>query len=61
MNTRQKKMPSEQGQQLLEILRQAVGKVLVRKQRLGQYAVIWKDGKPMVTGEDEPRTIVNTP
>ena len=53
MNTRHEKAPSARGQQLLGVLRQAVGKVLEKKRRLGQYAVVWKDGKPELAGEDE--------
>jgi len=56
MNATRKKMPSEEGKQLLETLRKAVSKTLERKRRLGQYAVTWKDGRPIVTGEDAPET-----
>jgi hypothetical protein len=55
MNVNRKTIPSDEGKQLLETLRQAVGKTLEKKRRLGQYAVIWKDGKPVLTGEDAPR------
>lgn len=54
MNTKRKTTPSPEGQQQLETLRQAVGKTLGKKRRLGQYAVTWKDGKPVVQGEDAP-------
>lgn len=54
MNTKRKTTPSPEGQRQLEILRQAVGKTLEKKRRLGQYAVTWKDGKPVVQGEDAP-------
>ena len=37
---------SSDSQQMLAALRGAVRKCLERKQRLDQYAVIWKDGKP---------------
>jgi hypothetical protein len=47
--------PSPEGQRQLELLRQAVGNALERKRRLGQYAVIWRDGKPVMTGADAPR------
>lgn len=47
--------PSAEGQRQLEALRQAVGKTLERKRRLGQYAVTWKDGAPVLKGEDAPR------
>ena len=54
MNTAQKTMPSPEGRRQLDTLHQAVGKALERKRRLGQYAVIWQDGKPVGTGEDAP-------
>ncbi len=54
MNTKKKNTPSPEGQRQLEKLRQAVGKTLEKKRRLGQYAVTWKDGKPVVQGEDAP-------
>ena len=37
---------SNDAQQMLAALQGAVRKCLERKQRLDQYAVIWKDGKP---------------
>jgi hypothetical protein len=60
MNATQKHVPSPEVQQQLELLRKAVGKTLEKKRRLGQYAVTWKDGKPVVTGEDAPQTRENT-
>lgn len=54
MNTKRKTTPSPEGQRQLETLRQAVGKALEKNRRLGQYAVIWKDGKPVIQGEDAP-------
>lgn len=54
MNTRKKNSPSPEGLRQLETLRQAVDKTLEKKRRLGQYAVTWKDGKPVITGEDAP-------
>lgn len=62
MNTRKKNLPSQEGQQILEMLRQSVSKALEKKRRLGQYAVIWKNGKPVATGGDAPvsdKTITN--
>jgi len=47
-----KTTPSQDGQAQLEALRQAVNHTLEKKRRLGQYAVIWRDGKPVTTGED---------
>jgi hypothetical protein len=32
-------------QQVVEALRDAVAEALERKRRLGQYAVIWRDGR----------------
>ena len=55
MNTNRKNVPSHQGQELLESLRQAVAKTLEKKRRLGQYVVTWEGGKPVLTGEDAPR------
>jgi len=46
---------------LLETLRQSVAKTLEKKRRLGQYAVTWQNGKPVVTGEDAPRTNESAP
>lgn len=54
MNTQKKASPSPEGQRQLESLRQAVSNTLERKRRLGQYAVIWQDGKPVRIGEEKP-------
>jgi hypothetical protein len=56
MKATKKTVPSPEGQKQLETLRQAVAKALDKKRRLGQYAVIWQDGKPVMTGADAPRT-----
>ena len=61
MNTTRTSRPSPEGRQLLETLRQSVAKTLEKKRRLGQYAVTWRNGKPVVTGEDAPRTNENAP
>lgn len=37
--------PSQDSLRILDSLRTAVAKALERKRRLGQYAVIWRDGK----------------
>lgn len=42
--------PSPQSRATLSVLQQAVSKVLDRKQRLGQYAVVWQDGAPVMMG-----------
>lgn len=54
MNAKRKNIPSPEGQRQLETLRQAVGKTLEKKRRLGQYAVTWENGRPVVKGEDAP-------
>ena len=36
---------SADDQRALDILRAAIAEALERKRRLGQYAVIWRDGK----------------
>ncbi|TWI72453.1 hypothetical protein LZ24_01595 [Desulfobotulus alkaliphilus] len=56
MNIRQEKKPSAEAQQQLEALRTAVGKALEKKRRLGQYAVFWENGRPVLVGEDAPQT-----
>jgi len=38
---------SADDQQALDALRSAVAEALDRKRRLGQYAVIWRDGQAM--------------
>jgi len=57
MNTIKKAQPSLEGQQMLEALRQSVKKALDKKRRLSQYAVIWENGRPVVTGDDAPGKI----
>ena len=46
--------PSDEGQFLLDTLQTAVIHTLEKKKRLGQYAVLWQDGKPVIQGEDAP-------
>ncbi len=60
MNIKRKTTPSPEGRRQLETLRQAVGKTLEKKRRLGQYSVIWQDGKPVVSGEDAPENPADT-
>ena len=44
---------STEDQQALDALRSAVAETLERKRRLGQYAVIWRDGRVVtITPED---------
>lgn len=41
-------------QKILETLQKVAADTLERKRRLGHYAVIWQDGKPVAIGEDAP-------
>ena len=38
----------------LDVLRRAVAEALERKRRLGQYAVVWRDGRAVCIGPDAP-------
>jgi len=60
MDATSKKALSKEGQILLGSLQKAVAQTLEKKRRLGQYAVIWQDGKPVLTGEDAPLVIAKT-
>ncbi len=42
--------PSQRSQAILKALQQAVTDCLDRKQKLGQYAVVWQDGRPVRIG-----------
>ena len=44
---------SSKNRQALEALRSAVAEALDRKRRLGQYAVIWRDGRAVRIEPDE--------
>lgn len=52
---------SPETQKTLDSLKIAVTKALEKKRRLGQYAVIWQDGKPVAIGQDAPSDISNHP
>jgi hypothetical protein len=39
---------------VLEVLTRAVAEALERKRRLGQYAVMWRDGRVVCIGPDAP-------
>ncbi|MFI3155071.1 MAG: hypothetical protein QX199_02825 [Methylococcaceae bacterium] len=52
--------PSPEALAILKALQEAVGKNLDKKRRLGQYAVIWQDGRPVLVGDDAP-TLETTP
>lgn len=44
---------SFENQQALDALRDAVAEALERKRRLGQYAVIWRDGQVVRINPEE--------
>lgn len=48
-------------QEILEVLRQVASDTLERKRRLGHYAIVWRDGKPVAIGEDAPDNIKEVP
>ena len=48
-------------QATLETLRKVALDTLERKRRLGHYAIIWRDGKPVAIGEDAPPEIHEQP
>jgi hypothetical protein len=50
---------SEETQKILEMLRGVAAETLERKCRLGHYAVVWKDGKPVAIGADAPEYMGN--
>jgi hypothetical protein len=52
---------SPEAQKTLEALRKAVADTLERKRRLGHYAIIWRDGKPVAIGKDAPDDLRTTP
>jgi hypothetical protein len=45
--------PSKQAVEALQALRQAVDEALDRKRRLGQYAVVWLDGRAVDVQPDD--------
>lgn len=47
-----KDTPSKEGQIILDALQRAVTDALEKKRKLGQYAVVWRDGKPVMTQGD---------
>ncbi|NTV67631.1 MAG: hypothetical protein HGB06_08150 [Chlorobaculum sp.] len=52
---------SKEGQLALDALRKAVANALEKKRRLGQYAVIWQDGKPTIIGGEIDRGVSTQP
>ena len=45
---------SKETQTMLATLKKVATDTLERKRRLGEYAVIWQDGKPVAIGDDAP-------
>lgn len=52
MNMSRKDAPSEDSKVLLTSLRRAVSQALEKKKLLGQYAVVWRNGKPAMMGAE---------
>lgn len=48
--------PSPKMQFILDTLKSAAVKTLETKRKLGQYAVIWKNGKVVTIGPDKPES-----
>ncbi len=46
---------SEDSQQMLDSLRKAARNALARKRKLGQYAVVWENNRPVLIGADAPQ------
>ena len=53
MTVTQQTTPSKEAQLALDALQKAVKNALEKKKRLGQYAVIWQDGKPKIIAPNE--------
>ncbi len=49
--------PSPEAQAMLKALKTAVANNLEKKRKLGQYSVLWKDGRPVQVGADAPSTL----
>lgn len=49
--------PSPRSQAMLKALQQAVSNCLDRKRKLGQYAVVWQDGRPVRVGCEVPKDV----
>lgn len=47
---------SDDSRRLVESMQRSVEEALERKRRLGQYAVVWRDGRPAFIGPNPPRT-----
>jgi hypothetical protein len=53
--------PSPESIVILNALRDAVAQDLDKKKRLGQYYVIWQDGRPFQIRDDAPQEHSNDP
>lgn len=49
----------EKTKKMHEVLKRTAAKTLERKRRLGHYAVLWKDGKVVLEGEDAPTVLLS--
>ncbi len=49
------KKPSSKSVEILNTLRTVAKETLEKKKRLGQYAVIWDNNKPVLIGDDKPK------
>lgn len=47
--------PSPEAKAMLKALQTAVTNTLEKKRKLGQYAVIWENGQPVLIGNDAPK------
>jgi hypothetical protein len=47
--------PPPEAQAMLKALQTAVTNTLEKKRKLGQYAVIWENGQPVLIGNDAPK------
>jgi hypothetical protein len=54
----QRRLPVPQGHEyeakVMDVLKRAVAEALERKRKLGQYAVVWREGRVVCTGPDAP-------
>lgn len=57
----QKTGPSKEGQLALAALQKAVKNAFEKKKRLGQYAVVWQDGKPKIIDPSDPASDGESP
>ena len=49
------KKPTSRSIEILNTLRTVAAETLEKKKRLGQYAVIWDNDKPVLIGDDKPK------